>query len=363
MPGSPYHEPILQCLPDALKYEWKEVLGQRHAEAMRQLESSRNRLKPYFESDILRWMFGSRVNRLDALRFMREGKIVLLNLAPQNRLSSQLGDAIGGLVLNEVLATARSLPRMVRYPTYLLLDEFQNFVGPDIEAALPEVRQLGIRLILSHQSFAQLERGDYDLTTMIFQAQSRMVFGLQGEDADLVAQELASLTYDPKRIKDEIYSRRQLVTGHKIIELKSSSFSETQADSWSRTFGQNWSKSREMVYDRGGMLRQVRGAGDGEAETKGDAEGGGRQRMEGHGSHEATLAEYEQFLELASRTYYSFEEQKAEWAREIRRLRHRRHVPAAGRRPEALRRGREAVDARPPGLGHRADPPRAAAGP
>ena len=92
----------------------------------------------------------------------------------------------------------------MRYPTYLLLDEFQNFVGPDIDAALPEVRQLALRLILSHQSFSQLRRGDYDLTSMIFQAQSRMIFGVQGDDADILANEVGSLTFDPRRIKDEI---------------------------------------------------------------------------------------------------------------------------------------------------------------
>src|SRR5207253_10977182 len=128
--------------------------------------------------------------------------------APQNRLPTQLADAIGALILNEVIATARSLPGHVRYPTYLLLDEFQNFVGPDIESALPEVRQLGLRLILSHQSLSQLERGDYDLTAMIFQAQSRMIFGVQGEDADLLGRELGALSFDPMRVKDEIYHTR-----------------------------------------------------------------------------------------------------------------------------------------------------------
>src|SRR4029077_2436420 len=124
-------------------------------------------------------MFGATESRLDVHRLMSEGSIVLLNLAPQNRLSQQLGDAIGALVINEILSNARSLPLGVRYPTYLLLDEFQNFVGPDLEAALPEVRQLGIRLILSHQSFSQLKRGDYDLTEMIWQAQSRLRVRLQ----------------------------------------------------------------------------------------------------------------------------------------------------------------------------------------
>src|SRR5207253_10358516 len=141
--------------------------------------------------------------------------------APQNRLPTQLADAIGALILNEVIATARSLPGHVRYPTYLLLDEFQNFVGPDIESALPEVRQLGLRLILSHQSLSQLERGDYDLTAMIFQAQSRMIFGVQGKDADDLAHELASITFDLMRIKEENYVRRQSLAGHRIIALTS----------------------------------------------------------------------------------------------------------------------------------------------
>ena len=38
-----------------------------------------------------------------------------------------------------------------------------------------------------------------------------MIFGVQGEDADLLANEVASLNYDPKKIKDEMYTRRQLI--------------------------------------------------------------------------------------------------------------------------------------------------------
>ena len=41
---------------------------------------------------------------LNVLRFMQEGKIVLINLAPQNRLSEQLGDAIGALALAHTLS-------------------------------------------------------------------------------------------------------------------------------------------------------------------------------------------------------------------------------------------------------------------
>lgn len=319
MPGSPYHRQLLACLPERLKYEWQELMGSRSGEALRTLDSSRNRLKPYFESDILRRMFGATTNRLDVERLMRERKIVLLNLAPRNRLSEQLGNAIGALLINEVLATARSLPVGIRYPTNLVLDEFQNFVGPDLDMALPEVRQLGIKLMLSHQSLSQLKRGDYDLTSMIFQAQSRLIFGVQGEDADLLAQELASITFDPRRIKDEIYSRRQLVTGHRTIELASWSNAEAQANQWSRDYGKN-SGNRTSSAKRSDASTEIKTAGEDYSRSEREGTGGSRSNTHTQGAHESLVPEYEQFLELASRNYVSFDEQRSEWAKAVRNL-------------------------------------------
>ncbi len=319
MPGSPYHEQLLACLPSRLRYEWEELIHSRSAEVLRTLESSRNRLKPYFESDILRRMFGATTNRLDVQRFMRERKIVLLNLAPRNRLSEQLGNTIGALVLNEVLATARSLPRGVRYPTYLVLDEFQNFVGPDIEAALPEVRQLGIRLLLSHQSLAQLKRGDHDLTSMIFQAQSRMIFGVQGEDADVLAHELASITFDPMRIKDELYSRRQLTTGHRVVELQSWSNTQSLAEQWNRTYGSGFA-NRTGVTRRDGSNVEVRSHTDDRSRSESEGQGGSRTRGSSAGRHQSLVPIYDEFLELSNRTYSSFDEQRNEWAKAVRNL-------------------------------------------
>jgi hypothetical protein len=327
MPGSPHHTQLLNCLPDRLKYEWGELIDARSSEVVRILESTRNRLKPYFESDILRCMFGSTQSRLDVLRFMREGRIVLLNLSPQNRLSTQLADAIGALVLNEVLATARSLPLGIRYPTYLLLDEFQNFVGPDIESALPEVRQLGLRLILSHQSLSQLKRGDYDLTSMIFQAQSRMIFGIQGEDADLLGHELASITYDPKRIKEEQYVRRQRLSGHRIMELSSWSESQGEAANWNRTYGQNWGTHENLTHnqtrDARGELAS-RGQSEGQGSSRGGSEGqgsgGSSNRSTSHGTRQQLVPVHEDYEELASRTFYAFDEQKHLRASDLRNL-------------------------------------------
>ncbi|REK08651.1 MAG: hypothetical protein DWQ37_20145 [Planctomycetota bacterium] len=314
-PGSDLHRRLLECLPERLRYEWRELIGSHSAEVVRTLESTRNRLKPFFDSDILRLMFSSTENRADLGRMMRERRIVVLNLSPQNRLAPQLADTFAGLFFNELLTTARSLPLPDRVPTYCWLDEFQRMIsGPDLEFAIPEVRQLGIRLVLAHQSFSQLARGEVDLTSLIWQAQTRLAFGNQGEDADLLARELASLTYDPMQIKDEIWSRRQLVTGHKIIELATSANAQAFADSWQSTFAQNWNRKTTYVDGRIGPTSMAEG------QTQGTGSSGSATRTTTHGVHQSVLPEYEQFLELSSRTYVNFDEQRERWASEVRRL-------------------------------------------
>ena len=77
--------------------EWNELLQSRSGEMGRMLESARNRLKPYYDFPALRYMFGSTENRLDIRRFMAEGKIILVNLYPGNRIPEQVSDAIAGL--------------------------------------------------------------------------------------------------------------------------------------------------------------------------------------------------------------------------------------------------------------------------
>jgi hypothetical protein len=332
-----------------LRAEWAEIQNARGGEAGRILESSRNRIKPFHEFPILRCMFGSVHNLLDIPRLLREARIVIIDLSPKNRLSPQAADAIGGIILNEILATLRSLPWGVRFPVYMWLDEFQRFVGRDIEEAIPEVRQLGGRMVFSHQSFSQLVQGDTDLSSLIWQPQSRMVFGVQGEDTELLANEFASQTFDPKKIKDEMYTRRQLLKEHKIIQMRSWSESESEAQNWQATYGTNWTASNGTSRGSGwndsestntsrqfnAPMREYtlgtgRGNGqsgsnsqtqtDGRGGSEGSGQGGSKSVSTSRSVGESLLPVYDEFLELSRRTYYTFEEQRALWAQQIRLL-------------------------------------------
>ncbi|HUY33186.1 MAG TPA: type IV secretion system DNA-binding domain-containing protein [Pirellulales bacterium] len=319
-PGSEFHRPLLDVLPPLLKSEWHDIMRNERS-ATEILDSTRNRLRPYFESVILRRMFGSNRSRLDVARMMKEGRIVLVDLAPHGRIGDHLATTIGAMIINEILATVRGMPIGVRYPTYLLLDEFQNFVGPDVESALPELRNLGLRMILSHQSLSQLRRGDYDMTNIIFQAQSRMIFGVQGRDADLLAQEIASIKFDPYEVKDERWTLRQINAGNKIMELHGHAESDVLADNWGKTWGSGWGKSDQQHGDPFSLnARKNVTSGRTESGNDGRSEGGNRSRGTTDSTHETLVPVYRQFQELANRSYFSFDDKLHEWGGKIRRL-------------------------------------------
>ena len=219
-----------------------------------------------------------------------------------------------------------------------------------MEFAIPEVRQLGIRLILSHQSRSQLRQGNNDLSSIMWQLQNRLLFAVQSDDADIFAHEFASILYDPKKIKDEMYSRRQLLREQRIIHLASWSESESEALNWQETFGTNWntnsSKSQNLGWNDGksnsiarkpnaAAADQVQtlgnsngtsgGLGSAESEGTGGNQGGGKggssTKTASRSHAESILPVYDDFMEITKRTFMTFEEQSHEWGREIRNLR------------------------------------------
>lgn len=152
---------------------------------------------------------------------------------------------------------------------------------------------------------------------MIFQAQSRLIFGVQGEDADLLAHELASINYDSMKIKEELYSRRQRVTGHRMVELSSWSDAEARSEQWKRDYGQNWSNN-EGVSRKGLVEDPTKSRGSDRGHSERHGEGGGQTSTRTRGAHQTLVPEHQDYDELSSRTFFTFEEDKNVWAREIR---------------------------------------------
>lgn len=320
-PGQPEHEAILNRIPGDVRYHWQEILRARGSEATRILESARNRLDPFFESVNLRRMFGTRSSLFDCERFIRERKIVILNLGKYGKLPGFVADTIGGLALNEIVETANRLStnegRRVVDPTYVVMDEFQKYVGVDIEDALPTVRQMGLRMILAHQSFSQLERDDVDLTQMIWQARSRLIFANSARDADILADELAKLTFYPKRIKDLRTSLKQLIVGYRKEWLESESSTDTRSNAsmeqQSIGYNQSWGESLAPLKLQ---PTKSRGHSDQNAESYGHTSAA--SNAQSHGRSQANVPIHDTFEEVTKITYQSFEEWAVDWGQKIR---------------------------------------------
>ena len=323
-PHTDEHTALMLRMPGEIRHQWSEILNARGSEATRILESTRNRLDPFFESVCLKQMFGSRNNHFDCEQFIRDKRIVILNVAEYGRMPGFIGDTIGALALNEVIQTCSRLAttegRSVVDPTYVLMDEFQRFVGADIESALPELRQMGLRLILAHQSFSQLDRDDVDLTQIIWQAQTRLIFKNYAKDADIVADELAKLTFDPMKVKDAIANTKQLIDGYRreLTQSHSSTISNGQSRNNSHVSGSGETQSLSTPHNEKRDPVDSRGKSEQKSHSQGSAETSGESHTTG--SSETLVPIHNRFKEISSRTFQSFEEYALEFGKCIRHL-------------------------------------------
>lgn len=327
-PGSPEHTAILRKLPDECRYHWQEILTARGGESVRILESTRNRMRPFSKSPQLRRCLGVPGNRFDVERLIKDRHIVIVNLSGRGKLSIQDSSTIGGLMLNEIFESGFRLAttegRHVVEPTMIALDEFQRFVSPDVEAAIPTVRQAGIQLVLAHQSFSQLEQGDLDLRSMIWQAQNRLMFANHAEDADIVANELAVLGFEPMREKHRIYSQRQLLDGYRREWMRSEGVSSStgHANVIQSTIGFNQSAGSQQQFHPDDHTMTGYGHSNSEGSSKGESSGHTHTASESrsHNWSEALVPIHRNIQELSSLQYVDFNEQLLEWMKKVRTL-------------------------------------------
>ena len=322
--GSDEHKALLRLMPEDLRHQWLEILKSRGGEATKILESTRNRFDPIVKAPQTKRMFGVATGRFDCERLIRDRRIVVVNVAAQGRLTPMLGSTIGSLLLNEILETAFRMSstegRQSVDPTLIVLDEFQKFVGPDIEHAIPTVRQAGLQLVLAHQSFSQLVQGDLDLSTMIWQCQNRLMFANHAEDADIIANELAVHSFDPELVKLAIYQRKQRIAGHRIEWLKSRGSTSTVADSTVRQENRGHGRSSGVSHPPLGMGYTVNeGNNFSHGASTGNTHAVSGSNSEGESQQLVPI--YEEFRELSSIQYKDFNEQRLEWMKAVRQLR------------------------------------------
>lgn len=99
-------------------------------------------------------------NTLNLKEAMDNKKVVIFNLA-QGKLGKDISASFGKFVIAQLtgLALRRAhKPKHLRNPTYVFIDEVQNYITSSIEKILSETRKYGLHLIIANQSLAQIEK-------------------------------------------------------------------------------------------------------------------------------------------------------------------------------------------------------------
>jgi len=259
-------------------------------------------------------------NHLDVSRFRQEKRIVVLDLSPGlNQLTSQVASGIGGMVLNEIISSARvaascglNLPE-----TVVVLDEFQDYASKDLLEALPQTRQLGLSFVFAHQSMSQLKQSDFDMTDIVWQAQNVAFFRNYGVDGDIVAQEKAVYDYDENDIKDERKTSRQKNVGHRIVITRGGGTTNTHTSSRSTQNG----KGSGTGFNRPLDLDAGKGTtNSSDNKSTGYSDGNSDGVAEQSSWRETLLPILEDVEEVSGVTYRQFEEVFNIRRRETRQL-------------------------------------------
>ncbi|MBK8092234.1 MAG: DUF87 domain-containing protein [Verrucomicrobiaceae bacterium] len=135
----------------------------------------------------LRHIFGQVKLRVDFAEVLREGRIVIVNLAKGN-LGEDAARIIGSLLVSSLCSAAMERGASntnERRDFTLILDEAQSFLSDALVSVLSESRKFGLGIVLCHQYFAQLPPAIQ--TAVLGNVGSTFAFRVSGDDAEVLA--------------------------------------------------------------------------------------------------------------------------------------------------------------------------------
>lgn len=148
-----------------------------------------NRLSVFLSDPSIRIMVGQKKSTINFRQIMDQGKWLLVNLS-KGRLKSN-AHLLGAFLVAKLQLSALSrvdVDEKKRFPFFLFVDEFQNFMSEDFETILSEARKYGLGLTLVHQNMDQLDR---QLRAAILgNTLTQVFFRISNQDAAVLAAEI-----------------------------------------------------------------------------------------------------------------------------------------------------------------------------
>lgn len=160
---------VLDLLPSEVRADFASLASYRSEEQRKkETESTINRLRSLL-SPIVKAIFSSAAATINFAEIIKNRGIVLVNLRKTDFFSADQRNAIGGLLIHEIISTAETTARHDRTPYYLIVDEARLFVGEDMMEALDQARKFKLSVILAGQYLGQFTTEEFDMTESILE--------------------------------------------------------------------------------------------------------------------------------------------------------------------------------------------------
>jgi hypothetical protein len=229
---------------------WRDLDGVSPTRRHEFIEPLASRLRPFLRPPMVKRIFGQTERTLDLAQAMDDGEIILINLKPGNGVLSELtARVIGTLLVNEFYTSCfrRKNIDEREVPHYLVIDECQLFLTPDIANILDGSRKFGLYLTLAHQHLGHLrEAGEHIFQSVLTNTRIKCVFGgLPPDDAEYLARLMWRGHFDLQQAKPKLM--RPQVVGHRLVWLAQ----EGESRGTAHSVGANWSTGRSETESTG----------------------------------------------------------------------------------------------------------------
>lgn len=237
------------------------------------VESSIGRFR-FFLSPIIRRIFHPQAERLDLRKILASNGVILASLGKTNEMHETDGRVIGGLLIRELLAAARTVEREARNQMYLFVDEAQNYLGEDFDRILKEGGKYKLSLCLAVQTLNNLKHGEVEmLETVMGQCGCRVSFKQQHKPvAEIIAADLSAplLNFTP------LVHQVQQHAGYDIALMRSTGRTESETSSVtvsaSKTRGRSRTESDSEMEGENWGENSSRGRTDSGGSTEGGSQ-------------------------------------------------------------------------------------------
>jgi hypothetical protein len=169
---------------DSVVSFWEDYNHKSYREREEYIESTKNKVKSFLDSTMVRNIIGQSKTTIDFRRIMDEEKILLVKLSPQFKEVSLL---IGAIIIGKLLMASYSREKLKpedRLQFNLYCDEYQRFATSDLKTLINEARKFRVAITLAHQTLSQLDRANWEAATG---AANMIVLRVTGEDGKTLA--------------------------------------------------------------------------------------------------------------------------------------------------------------------------------